>query len=29
VKCLYSGGYLSKTTQNNILDRLGGNQAWK
>lgn len=27
VKCLYSVGYLSKTTQNNILDRLGGNQA--
>jgi len=25
VKCLYSGGYLSKITQNNILDRLGGN----
>ncbi len=27
VKCLYNGGYLSKTTQKNILDRLGGNQV--
>lgn len=27
IKCLYSGGYLSKATQKNILDRLGGNQA--
>lgn len=27
IKCLYNGGYLSKTTKKNILDRLGGDQS--